>query len=99
MSYLRRKESGLCLRKDRRRSGFAWIDCSDRDQSVVSYRRRHGEDELVVVVNATPEPRVDYRIFETLASVIAEPIACHGYPQSLCLRLPPLSCLVLAPAG
>jgi hypothetical protein len=62
MSYLRRKESGLCLRKDRRRSGFAWIDCSDRDQSVVSYRRRHGEDELVVVVNATPEPRVDYRI-------------------------------------
>ena len=37
--------------------------------------------------------------FETLASVIAEPISCHGYPQSLRLRLPPLSCLVLAPAG
>jgi len=89
---------------------------------VVCYRRRDGDDELVVVVNATPEPRVDYRIgaphpglwveklstdarefggsdFETLASVVAEPIPCHGYPQSLCLRLPPLGCLVLAPAG
>ena len=42
--------------------GFAWIDCSDRDQSVVCYRRRSGDDELVVVVNATPVPRVDYRI-------------------------------------
>jgi len=112
-----------CLwRSDSDPEGFAWIDCSDRDQSVVSYRRRSGDDELVVVVNATPEPRVDYRIgaphpglwveklssdarefggsgFETLASVIAEPIPCHGHPQSLCLRLPPLSCLVLAPAG
>ena len=112
-----------CLwRSDPDPEGFAWIDCSDRDQSVVSYRRRDGEDELVVVVNATPEPRVDYRIgaphpglwveklstdarefggssFETLASVIAEPVRCHGYPQSLRLRLPPLSCLVLAPAG
>jgi 1,4-alpha-glucan branching enzyme len=111
-----------CLwRSDPDPEGFAWIDCSDRDQSVVSYRRCCGEDELVVVVNATPEPRVDYRIgaphpglwveklstdarefggsgFETLASVIAEPISCHGHPQSLCLRLPPLSCLVLAPA-
>jgi 1,4-alpha-glucan branching enzyme len=112
-----------CLwRSDSDPEGFAWIDCSDRDQSVVSYRRRSGDDELVVVVNATPEPRVDYRIgaphpglwveklssdarefggsdFETLASVIAEPIPCHGHPHSLCLRLPPLSCLVLAPAG
>jgi 1,4-alpha-glucan branching enzyme len=111
-----------CLwRSDPEPQGFAWIDCSDRDQCVVSYRRRHGEDELVVVLNATPVPRVDYRIgaphpglwveklstdargfggsdFETLASVVAEPISCHGHPQSILLRLPPLSCLVLAPA-
>jgi len=100
--------------------GFAWIDCADRDQSVVCYRRRHGGDEFVVVVNSTPVPRVDYRIgapqpglwteilstdahefwgsgFETRATLVAEPIPCHGFPQSLCLRLPPLSCLILAP--
>ena len=87
---------------------------------MVSYRRRHGDDEFVVVVNATPVPRVDYRIgapyaglwteilstdsrefwgsgFETRATLVADPIPCHGFAQSLCLRLPPLSCLVLSP--
>jgi 1,4-alpha-glucan branching enzyme len=52
-----------CLwRSDPDPDGFAWIDCSDRQHSVVSYRRRDGEDEMVVVLNATPVPRVDYRV-------------------------------------
>ena len=42
--------------------GFAWIDCDDRANSVVSWRRRHDDDTLVVVVNFTPVPRDDYRI-------------------------------------
>jgi 1,4-alpha-glucan branching enzyme len=48
--------------------GFRWIDCSDRDQSVVAYLRRDPEprpdapDHLVVVLNLTPEPRIGYRV-------------------------------------
>jgi 1,4-alpha-glucan branching enzyme len=42
--------------------GFEWIDCHDMDQSVLSYVRRADDDFLVVVVNFTPVPRLDYRI-------------------------------------
>jgi 1,4-alpha-glucan branching enzyme len=115
------QEHACLWRSDPDPGAFAWIDCSDRDQSVFSYWRRYGDDELLVVVNATPVPRVGYRIgaphagrwvetlstdarefggsgFETLASLIADPIPCHGYPHSLCLRIPPLACLVITPA-
>ncbi len=45
-------------------AGFAWIDCNDRDNSVISYLRRSRDpEELVVVVcNFTPVPRDHYRI-------------------------------------
>jgi 1,4-alpha-glucan branching enzyme len=42
--------------------GFAWIDCDDHENSVVSWRRRDGDALIVVVANLTPVPRVDYRI-------------------------------------
>jgi 1,4-alpha-glucan branching enzyme len=44
--------------------GFALIDCSDHDNSVMSYERRiPGTDKhVVVVLNLTPVPRDDYRI-------------------------------------
>jgi 1,4-alpha-glucan branching enzyme len=42
--------------------GFSWIDCNDRDQSVLSYLRTAGWRQLVVVLNFTPEPRRGYRI-------------------------------------
>ncbi|MCC7463003.1 MAG: 1,4-alpha-glucan branching protein GlgB [Gammaproteobacteria bacterium] len=42
--------------------GFQWLDCSDREQSVLSYVRRAGADWLVVVLNFTPVPRERYRI-------------------------------------
>jgi 1,4-alpha-glucan branching enzyme len=52
-----------CLwRGDPDSEGFAWIDCSDADNSVVSYLRSDGSDHLVVVLNLTPVPREDYRI-------------------------------------
>ena len=50
-------------RDDLADSGFAWIDCEDRAQSVLCYERRDGSDGvLVVVANFTPVPRVDYRV-------------------------------------
>jgi len=52
-----------CLwRGDPSPDGFAWVDCADREQSVIAYRRLFYGDELVVVLNLTPVPRPRYRI-------------------------------------
>jgi 1,4-alpha-glucan branching enzyme len=58
-------------RKDPDPEGFAWIDCSDRDNSVVSYVRRDGARHVVVVLNFTPLPRENYRIGTPQAGVYA----------------------------
>ncbi len=44
--------------------GFAWIDCCDRDNSVIAYlrRARDPEDFVVVACNFTPIVRESYRI-------------------------------------
>ncbi len=43
--------------------GFEWIDFHDSDASVVSFLRKGASGEfLVVLVNATPVPRCDYRV-------------------------------------
>jgi 1,4-alpha-glucan branching enzyme len=42
--------------------GFAWIDCNDRENSIIAYERRAGDSRLTVVLNFTPVPREDYRI-------------------------------------
>jgi 1,4-alpha-glucan branching enzyme len=61
LGRLYRAES--CLwRRDHEGDGFAWIDCSDHANSVVSYVRRDGDAHLVVVLNLTPVPRESYRI-------------------------------------
>ncbi len=41
---------------------FEWIDCNDRANSVMSFLRRSGGSEVVVVMNMTPVPRPNYRI-------------------------------------
>ncbi|HEX6852745.1 MAG TPA: 1,4-alpha-glucan branching protein GlgB [Candidatus Polarisedimenticolaceae bacterium] len=52
-----------CLwRRDHEPEGFRWVDCSDRDASIVSFRRIDGEQELLVALNLTPTPREAYRI-------------------------------------
>jgi 1,4-alpha-glucan branching enzyme len=45
-------------------AGFEWVDCSDHEQSVISYLRKgKSPDEVVLVVcNLTPVPRHNYRI-------------------------------------
>jgi 1,4-alpha-glucan branching enzyme len=43
--------------------GFAWIDCHDADQSILSFQRRARDGSFaVIVVNFTPVPRTGYRI-------------------------------------
>jgi 1,4-alpha-glucan branching enzyme len=44
--------------------GFEWIDGSDAEQSVVSYMRKgmKGEKPVVIVLNFTPIPRMNYRV-------------------------------------
>jgi 1,4-alpha-glucan branching enzyme len=42
--------------------GFEWLSGEDRDQSVISFLRRGGEETLAVILNFTPVPRDDYRI-------------------------------------
>jgi 1,4-alpha-glucan branching enzyme len=43
--------------------GFAWIDCHDSDNSIISYIRKSkdNKDFVVVVCNFTPVVREDYR--------------------------------------
>ncbi|SNR84020.1 1,4-alpha-glucan branching enzyme [Methylobacillus rhizosphaerae] len=43
--------------------GFEWIDCNDRDQSIISYLRRAQDGSFVLVLlNFTPVLRTGYRI-------------------------------------
>jgi 1,4-alpha-glucan branching enzyme len=51
-------------RGDPEPEGFSWIDCTDHDNSVLSYQRRiPGTDRhVIVVLNMTPVPREEYRI-------------------------------------
>ncbi len=44
--------------------GFEWIDISDAEQSVISFvrRGRNPIDNIVVVCNFTPVPRLQYRV-------------------------------------
>jgi 1,4-alpha-glucan branching enzyme len=44
--------------------GFEWLDCNDADASVLSFVRRAKQHEnfVVVVANATPVLREDYRV-------------------------------------
>jgi 1,4-alpha-glucan branching enzyme len=45
-------------------AGFEWIDCDDRQASVVTFLRRgvEGRDVLVFACNFTPIPRQGYRV-------------------------------------
>jgi 1,4-alpha-glucan branching enzyme len=42
--------------------GFAWLDCNDAANSVLSYLRVTDDRHLVVVLNFTPVPRLGYRV-------------------------------------
>ncbi len=42
--------------------GFEWIDCHDAQHSILSYLRKAGDENLVVILNLTPVPRYGYRL-------------------------------------
>jgi 1,4-alpha-glucan branching enzyme len=63
--------------------GFAWIDCHDADQSIISYQRRARDGSCVLVLlNFTPVPREGYRIGVPQAGRYAELLnsdaGCYG---------------------
>lgn len=45
-------------------TGFEWIDASDHQNSVIVFRRKgmREEDSVIIAMNMTPVPRVNYRI-------------------------------------
>jgi 1,4-alpha-glucan branching enzyme len=49
--------------RDFSNDGFEWIDCHDSDESIISFLRRgpHGE-MMLMVINATPVVRENYRV-------------------------------------
>ena len=55
-------------------AGFAWIDCNDADQGVVSFVRqaRDGQGTVIVVSHFTPVARRNYRIGVPLPGFYAE---------------------------
>ena len=63
LNWLYRRERAL-HELDADPAGFAWIDCADWEQSVVSFvrRARDAGDFVLVVCNFTPVPRHTYRV-------------------------------------
>ena len=63
LNRLYRRERAL-YERDADPAGFAWIDCADWQQSVVSFvrRARAAGDFVLVVCNFTPVPRHAYRV-------------------------------------
>jgi 1,4-alpha-glucan branching enzyme len=66
------KETPCLWRRDSAPEGFRWIDCNDRENSVVCYLRFDGDDHVIVVLNLTPVPRENYRIGAPRAGAYAE---------------------------
>jgi len=63
LNHLYRRTSALHER-DCQPEGFAWIDCHDHQNSVISYLRKagDGDDFVVVLCNFTPVVRHAYRV-------------------------------------
>ncbi|GAB4253894.1 MAG: 1,4-alpha-glucan branching protein GlgB [Methylomicrobium sp.] len=71
LNHLYRKHEAL-FHYDFDHRGFEWIDCHDVEQSVISYRRKNTDDELIVVLNFTPVVRENYHIGVPEAGVYHE---------------------------
>jgi 1,4-alpha-glucan branching enzyme len=115
LNHLYRDVGALHL-NDATPDGFAWVDASDADHSVISFVRCGADrrDTALVVCNFTPVPHDNYRLgvpasgfwcerFNSDAEsyggsgmgnqggLQTQPIASHGFAQSVVLTLPPLS--------
>jgi len=63
LNHLYRAEPAM-YERDFHDDGFAWIDCHDADNSILSFLRKDksGKRLLAVVCNLTPVPRYDYLV-------------------------------------
>ena len=63
LNHVYRREPAL-YEVDSDPAGFEWVDCSDSDQSVLTFMRkgRWTDDLILVACNFTPVPRTNYRI-------------------------------------
>jgi 1,4-alpha-glucan branching enzyme len=63
LNHLHRHEAAL-HQLDADPAGFAWIDGSDAERSIVSFVRRGRDDRdlIIVTCNFTPVPRLGYRV-------------------------------------
>jgi 1,4-alpha-glucan branching enzyme len=54
--------------------GFEWIDLYHRDESIIVYRRKgkSKKEDLLIILNLTPEPHIDWEIYVTDASYSSE---------------------------
>ncbi len=58
--------------KDYDADGFSWIECDDKDSSVVSFVRRSADKELVFVCNFTPNTYFEFRLGVPVEGVYKE---------------------------
>lgn len=69
---------------DTREEGFAWIDCEDKDNSVLSFLRMGSkrEEPVLVVLNHTPVFRERYRVGVPMAGfwqeILNSDAPCYG---------------------
>jgi 1,4-alpha-glucan branching enzyme len=56
------KDTPALWRDDPSPECFDWIDGGDRDNSVLPFLRRAGNEHVLVVLNMTPVPRANYRV-------------------------------------
>jgi 1,4-alpha-glucan branching enzyme len=68
---------------DNQPGGFEWIDCTDANNSVISFLRKGRTDEVILaVMNFTPVPRLGYRVGVPGAGFWTEVLntdaACYG---------------------
>ena len=63
LNHFYRTEPAL-YERDCQSGGFEWIDCTDAQQSVISFVRRgtSADDTVIAVYNFTPVPRPNYRL-------------------------------------
>lgn len=61
LNLLYQQETALHLH-DFESQGFDWIDCHDHQQSVLSFIRQAGDEQLICLFNFTPVVREGYRI-------------------------------------
>ncbi len=53
--------------------GFEWIDADNREQSILSYRRKDAKgNELIVLLNLLPQKREDYLVAVPYAGIYEE---------------------------